>query len=85
MTFRAGSTADLRHRWQRVAKHLQAAHDELWGHDGLATWLNDETADYRAMVAMHVGHTVDLLVELAGTEASTIAGDDYDSRETITR
>jgi hypothetical protein len=85
MTFRAGSTADLRNRWQKVARHLDAASGELGGIDGLATWLNDETADYRALIALHVLSTTELLAELAHVEARTIAGDDYDPMETITR
>jgi vacuolar-type H+-ATPase catalytic subunit A/Vma1 len=76
MSYRAGSTADLRHRWRKVAGHLDAAVAELAGPGGLATWLNDETADYRAMVAVHVMHSAALAAELAGVEAGTIAGDD---------
>src|SRR5258708_30084151 len=76
-----GTTADLRRRWARVARHLQSASDELSGagdpNAGLAAWLNDESLDYRTLIAVHVMSSVGLLLTLARTEAATIEGADY--------
>ena len=74
---RAGSTAELRDEWAAVAELIGAAHDRLMGdpaNEGVALWLNGESADYRTLVAMTAARALEIALEIARVEALTIEG-----------